>query len=257
MRALPINFIGTQRASGSPLFPPRHSLSARQGWQLLTVPTAVVAHWLVAGLHDLPPHTDSFATVHWTQVPALQRPFPTMSEHSSSVVQATHAPALHAEAVELEQSACFKHATHCFAVLSQNGFVLSLQSGLSVHCTQAFVVTSQAGFTVEHVDLSMHSTHLLVAVLHADLATLQVDVSTHSTQVFLMISQAGVTPVHPPSHGVAPALPASPAPAVPKEPEVLEPARAPAPDVPPSLDPPPLPEPPLESPATRPLLSPA
>jgi len=92
---------------------------------------------------------------------------------------------LQAEAVALVQSACFKHWTHCSAVLSQKGFALSVQSGLSEHSTHVLVVESQAGFGAAHCDLSVHS-----------------------TQVFDAVLQTGVVPAHAPSHGVAPAAPA-------------------------------------------------
>ena len=125
-----------------------------------------------------------------------------MFEQSASLAQAAHAPALHAEAVAVVQSACFKHATHWPAVVSQNGFVMSLQSAAAVHSTQAFDAVSQAGFGAAHCELSVHSTQALVAARHTE-----------------------VVPLHLPSHGAVPAAPAvpaspeSPAPVVPLVPE--------------------------------------
>jgi hypothetical protein len=114
---------------------------------------------------------------------------PVISVHSSSFVQAAHTPALQADAVAPVQSACFKHAKHCPAALSQNGFALSLQLRLPVHSTQVLDAASQAGFGV-----------------------VQSPLFVHSTQVFVAVLQTGVVPVQSPSQGAAPEAPASPAP---------------------------------------------
>ena len=196
----------------------------------------------------LDPHAPNLVPVHCTHVPPLHTLLPTVFEHSASAVHALHAPALHADAVGLVQSACFRHATHCSVVVSQNGFVMSLQSVVAAHSTQVLVVVSQAGFGAVHVDSSMHSTQVLVAVLQADFGLAHVEWSMHSTQVFVEIRQTEVVPVHAPSHGAptVPALPASPlipdAPA-PMEAPLAPPARVP--DTPPEVPPaaPPFPEP--------------
>ena len=182
--------------------------------------------------------------VHCTQVPALHTPLPTMFEQSASLVHAVHAPSLHADAVALVQSLCWRHATHFSAVVSQRGFEPSVQSVFAVHSTHVFEAVSHAGFGAVHVDLSTHSTQVFVAESQAAFGLLHVDLSVHSTQVFVEATHTGVVPPQAPSQGGAPALPGSPF--IADEPP---PASSPAPALPPA----PLDDPPVVTPAVPPL----
>jgi hypothetical protein len=71
--------MGTQRWSGSVWLPPMHSLSARHGRQIPTLPRAVPVQVLVAGSQEFWPQAeDSVERVHSTQVPASQTCFSEM-----------------------------------------------------------------------------------------------------------------------------------------------------------------------------------
>jgi hypothetical protein len=99
-------------------------------------------HAFVAGLQDFPPHADSSATVHCTQVPAEQTPLPAMCLQSSFVTHFAHAlSSPQRDAFASVQSGVAKHWTHFFAVGSHCP-VGAVQSSLVKHSTHAFAVVS-------------------------------------------------------------------------------------------------------------------
>src|SRR5690606_34047574 len=96
-RSSPANSIGTQRRTGSAASLPTHSLSATHGWQLPTVPSSVVVHVRVVGLHEVPPHTASSSTVHSTHapVPMSHTVVPARCSHSALDWQGLQLPSSH------------------------------------------------------------------------------------------------------------------------------------------------------------------
>lgn len=119
--ATPLNNIGTQRAAGSAVPPPEHSLSATHALQAPTLPIVVFVQAFVAGLHDLPPHAVSSAAVHCTQAPAFvsHTVLPAMCEQSSLLVHLTQVPVpSHFAATAVEQSVGARHSTQALATVS-------------------------------------------------------------------------------------------------------------------------------------------
>lgn len=100
-----------------------HSLSAVQVWHSSTLPFAVDVHVLVPGLQLFVPQGVSLATVHCTQLPASQIPFPVICEQSESAEQGAQAcvVASHREALDNGQEELLRQATQVLVASIQNG----------------------------------------------------------------------------------------------------------------------------------------
>jgi hypothetical protein len=160
-RATPLYSIGTQRAVGSAVPAPEHSLSATQAPQLPTLPIDVFVQLFVAGLQDFPPQIDSAASVHCTHSPAAvsHTVLPEMWAQSSLVVHFAQAFASHFAALGSLQSAETRQSTQVVAGVSHTVFA-PMQSADSRHSTQLFVSSAQTFFAPVQSSTLRHSTHV-------------------------------------------------------------------------------------------------
>jgi hypothetical protein len=102
--------------------------------------------------------------VHWTHSPASHTFLPAMPLQCAFSVQGLHWLASQCEAWALPQSACVRHCTQVFLVLSQTGFALG-QSMFSAHSTQVPAAV-HTGFSGRQCVGVAHSRQVFVASLH-------------------------------------------------------------------------------------------
>jgi len=168
------------------------------------VPRGVVVQPLVAGLQLFAPQAVSFATVHCTQVPAEQTPFPEICEQSASTEHGEQVLVLvlHSEAVGSLQSAFPRQATQAFDAVLQTGLAASLQSVLARQPTQALLTELQTGF-VESLQSAFpeHSTQVFDAVQTGFIDVRQSVFFRHSTHLSAAESQTDAFPAHVPLQG--------------------------------------------------------